>query len=703
MKKFQKKLWGVLGKQETYYSPSKFLGDPVPLNNNPFESWDYKKSRYRRVDLYPKSDPQQAGVPEIQTSPLPPVSPSVTPTNTPTPSVTPTLSLTPTETPTETPTNTPTATLTSTPTETPTNTPTNSLTPTNTPTPSATPPEPCYLLTEGSDAIQTEGSDNLEPQVCPSPTPSPTPSITQTETPTNTPSETPTETPTNTPSETPTNTPSETPTNTPTPSSTSAPALDPDAVSYLNAVVSAGGTVDSTTSAATNTLFTELKSAGVYNKIKTMYPFIGGTADSNKFNAVNPLNTNAAFRLLYSGNTSFDQSGMTVNNTGTTGGSYANTLFNPNSQFTANTGTYGVYFNNLGVNQSTFFFGAYGGGSPESIAALEWNTSALKGEVYSRVSGVTQTGMTITKASGMWTVANSGGTSYMINNGYFVDSKIDSVARSNANVFIGSLSLGGGYQGAYAKYQFFYIADYLTPAEATTVNNIVDDFQVSLGRKSFQPNNLSDLQYWFLGESGATVSSWTNNGTLGGSASQGTAARQPSIITGSTLGSYTGTSVQFETSRDFMTLSHTARVFTGGTFFFVLDSQTVSTNGFAITQYSSTNAGIMQLWETGSVLRFDKSPSFRSNLTYDIGPQLLVTSGNSSIFSGSVNDVVGTLSSSTLTATTATQLFIGFDSGSILTQSVRVFEIIGYNRILSDLEHSDVMNYLKTKYQYNTW
>ena len=138
MKNFKKRVdsrtWGVLGKQQTFYAPTQFLGEKVPLNANAFDSWDYKKSKYKRIDLVPRAmenDAQQAGVVPQGT----PVTP--TPTSSPIPMTpTPTPSITPTET------STPTVTPTNTSTPTPSVTPTNTTTPTNTPTPSSTPPLP---------------------------------------------------------------------------------------------------------------------------------------------------------------------------------------------------------------------------------------------------------------------------------------------------------------------------------------------------------------------------------------------------------------------------------------------------------------------------------------------------------------------------------------------------------------------------------
>ena len=134
--RIDKRLWGVLGKQQTFFSPQKQVEGKVktPLNVNAFDSWDVKRSRFKRVDGYENIIQQGGVVPQPSSTPV--VSP--TPTTTPTPTITPTNTLTPT--PTTTSTLTPTQTPTNTSTPTNTQTPTQTRTPTNTPTPSSTPP-----------------------------------------------------------------------------------------------------------------------------------------------------------------------------------------------------------------------------------------------------------------------------------------------------------------------------------------------------------------------------------------------------------------------------------------------------------------------------------------------------------------------------------------------------------------------------------
>lgn len=75
---------------------------------------------------------------------------------------------------------------------------------------------------------------------------------------------------------------------------------DPDANTYISAITTAGGTLSGAEETAIQTFFTDLKTAGVYSKLYTLYPFLGGVADSNKINAVNPGSNDLAFNGTWS-------------------------------------------------------------------------------------------------------------------------------------------------------------------------------------------------------------------------------------------------------------------------------------------------------------------------------------------------------------------------------------------------------------------
>ena len=87
------------------------------------------------------------------------------------------------------------------------------------------------------------------------------------------------------------------------------PPVDPDAQAFITAT----GITDITQQNAINQLVLDLKSASIWTKMKAVYPIVGGTAFTHKFNLINPLDTNAAFRLTFNGGWTHSPTGMLPN------------------------------------------------------------------------------------------------------------------------------------------------------------------------------------------------------------------------------------------------------------------------------------------------------------------------------------------------------------------------------------------------------
>jgi hypothetical protein len=104
-----------------------------------------------------------------------------------------------------------------------------------------------------------------------------------------------------TPTPTQTNTPTNTGTPTPTPTKS---AFDPDATSYINAILAAGGTLSSPQQTAIDTYFIGLKAQGLYNKFYYLYLFLGGNSGTNALNAVNLGTYNGTFGGTWTHNVS---------------------------------------------------------------------------------------------------------------------------------------------------------------------------------------------------------------------------------------------------------------------------------------------------------------------------------------------------------------------------------------------------------------
>jgi hypothetical protein len=88
--------------------------------------------------------------------------------------------------------------------------------------------------------------------------------------------------------------------------------------------VEAAGLSNETQVAAINTLVLGLKANNLWNKMQAIYPFVGGSAFTHKFNLKDPVDTNNAYRILWSGAIIHSDEGVAFNGT-----SYGNTNFAP--------------------------------------------------------------------------------------------------------------------------------------------------------------------------------------------------------------------------------------------------------------------------------------------------------------------------------------------------------------------------------------
>ena len=122
--------------------------------------------------------------------------------------------------------------------------------------------------------------------------------------------------------------------------------LDPDAVAFLTAA----GITDGTITSAINNLVVSLKGFGLWTKLKAIYPFVGGTATTHKFNLKDPQDTNAAFRLVFAGGWTHSANGAQPNGTN----AYADTFFVPNTHQSITSGHISAYSRTSATSLTTF-------------------------------------------------------------------------------------------------------------------------------------------------------------------------------------------------------------------------------------------------------------------------------------------------------------------------------------------------------------
>jgi hypothetical protein len=97
-------------------------------------------------------------------------------------------------------------------------------------------------------------------------------------------------------------------------------SVDPDAFRFLEIA----NITDLTQVAAINNLVSGLKTYSLWDKMQAIYPFVGGTAFSHKWNLKNPGDSNSAYRITFSGAIIHSSKGVAFD-----GNSFGNTNLAP--------------------------------------------------------------------------------------------------------------------------------------------------------------------------------------------------------------------------------------------------------------------------------------------------------------------------------------------------------------------------------------
>ena len=112
---------------------------------------------------------------------------------------------------------------------------------------------------------------------------------------------------------------------------------------------------DSTIETALCNLVEGMKSDGIWTKMKAIYPFVGGTADTHKYNLKDPRDLDAAFRITWAGGVTHASTGVKGN--GTSG--YGDTKWAASVHLGNGTGvSFGYYSRNVQTVGGDYMMGA---------------------------------------------------------------------------------------------------------------------------------------------------------------------------------------------------------------------------------------------------------------------------------------------------------------------------------------------------------
>jgi hypothetical protein len=252
--------------------------------------------------------------------------------------------------------------------------------------------------------------------------------------------------------------------------------FDPDAQAYIDAVITAGGTLTLTEQDAVNNLFVGLKASSLYSELNVLYLFLGGNAAAS---ALNAIRTKSSFDIDWynTGDFTFNSSGVTNNGSG-----YGDTNYVPSVQSSPTDTAWGIYQTAGNMFSEVYSFGGYDG----TYLNNHYFTSSMILYGYNTTQGAAIASAT---AEGSWigtfdssnvkTLYKNGGSSSSFSAG-------GSVGLSTQPYFLFTLNINGSPYNPYTgRLQSFFTGDYLTPSQVVIMDAQINTFQTALGRNFY--------------------------------------------------------------------------------------------------------------------------------------------------------------------------------------------------------------------------
>jgi len=249
-------------------------------------------------------------------------------------------------------------------------------------------------------------------------------------------------------------------------------SCDTDAAAFITLLGLTG-----TDSSAICGLVTDLKDSSLWASMQAIYPMIGGTASTHKWNLKSPVDADANFRLVFNGGWTHSGTGALPN--GSTG--YAQTFYIPFTNGMNDSSHISYYSRTVGSSgESMIEMGCFGTTSRENQLILRFSDG-----MYFEPNSVN---------GGFITASNTDAS------GYFIASRIASNAMigqrnttqltgtaagllNDYEIYIGARNTSGT-AGFFSNREcaFATIGLGLSAAQMLTLNTIVERFQDALGR-----------------------------------------------------------------------------------------------------------------------------------------------------------------------------------------------------------------------------
>ena len=254
---------------------------------------------------------------------------------------------------------------------------------------------------------------------------------------------------------------------------------DADALAFMTAAA----ITDNTQKTAVNTLVTDLKAYNIWTKMKALYPFVGGTATSHRYNLKTPTTNTSDFYLTPYGGMTHSSNGVAFNGTN----SYFDPQLTPLSVLTQNSSHLSFYSR---TNISSF---EDMGGQDELSSNPQFYVMANNSLAYFSIKN-TDSGRVVvanTNSQGMFLASR---TAASLLKGYKNDvlkgSNTTTTGPGGMNIpaLIGAFNYrnqGGTFTKSYSQKEFAFasIGDGLSDTEVANFYTAVQFFNTTLNRQ----------------------------------------------------------------------------------------------------------------------------------------------------------------------------------------------------------------------------
>lgn len=251
----------------------------------------------------------------------------------------------------------------------------------------------------------------------------------------------------------------------------------PLALNYVDAVEGTGLTLTATQKQGVSIFVYRLIQANLVSKMYAIHLYIGGTAAAQKFNLMNPVDTDAATRLVFTGSPIHSATGFKPNGSS----QYANTFFTPSARMVAANGQGITTYTRTVGSGGGYVMGAFVSGAVGLILSGR-NTAGTS--VTGQNGGTTVTAPTALIGASRLSINRIPGTTVKLyQNGALLASAADSYSGlPTVPIYLGCINSGGPSQYSNLEICFSAIHDGLTATEVAAFDAAILELNTTLGR-----------------------------------------------------------------------------------------------------------------------------------------------------------------------------------------------------------------------------